>query len=412
MSLRFPDELVIGGSGEWDYKPFRFNLPKINIGKSEPSWKDVITSGVSPLALTNAIELNYIKALGATEQNGTPTPTTPVDITCNNGVVKVNVNFYWTEYKGYQLSQVDGVTLTVNAGVNVSGMVDCRTIKSFKITTISPTGSLRIYKYRTDNTFINASSVANIGDIVTLGDDVGFFRIQYNFTNSGVGTENILIYNNAYNLNEIYTDGTQETVNITNGGTANAEMLLSVGDYKDNQELLTGNITRNVGIKVLDGTEGWASNGGSQFFITITDNAYQEIFTPYSTHYKGIPNNASISSYPNQYVIRVGHNSNTTWRNRVLIQSLDYTTVAAWQQYLAEQYANGTPVIIVYLLATSTTETVSEQSLTASGNCTVTSTGSLDNLSLEVSYKAAVQVTITEVQNSQLSNNVEVTIND
>lgn len=29
MSLKFRDELVIGGSGEWDYKPFRFNVRKL-----------------------------------------------------------------------------------------------------------------------------------------------------------------------------------------------------------------------------------------------------------------------------------------------------------------------------------------------------------------------------------------------
>ena len=36
---------------------------------------------------------------------------------------------------------------------------------------------------------------------------------------------------------------------------------------------------------------------------------------------------------------------------------------------------------------------------------------SMDNLELEVSYKAGVAVTITEIENAQLDNSVEVTIN-
>jgi hypothetical protein len=104
--------------------------------------------------------------------NAVPTPDNPIDIYCNNGALRVNINLYWTEYRGYELSQVDGITTKENSGVNVSGMVDCRTIKSFKITTISPQGAFRVFKYRADNTFINANSTANIGDIITLEDNV------------------------------------------------------------------------------------------------------------------------------------------------------------------------------------------------------------------------------------------------
>lgn len=49
----------------------------------------VIVLGASPLLLPDAIanSLSYVKAFGGTEQNGTPTPNTPVDIVSNNGVI-------------------------------------------------------------------------------------------------------------------------------------------------------------------------------------------------------------------------------------------------------------------------------------------------------------------------------------
>jgi len=51
---------------------------------------DAIVSGVSPLSLPSAIQapLVYLKQKGVCEQNGTPTPSVPIDIKCNNGTIK------------------------------------------------------------------------------------------------------------------------------------------------------------------------------------------------------------------------------------------------------------------------------------------------------------------------------------
>ena len=86
-----------------------------------------------------------------------------------------------------------------------------------------------------------------------------------------------------------------------------------------------------------------------------------------------------------------------------------YQTANAW---LADQYNSDNPVIVIYPLATATTESVTGQSLsTQQGTNIVEITqASMSNLPLEVSYKAGVTVTITEVENAQLDNNVEVTI--
>jgi ABC-type proline/glycine betaine transport system substrate-binding protein len=64
-------------------------------------------------------------------------------------------------------------------------------------------------------------------------------------------------------------------------------------------------------------------------------------------------------------------------------------------------------------LAESTTETVTAQpmNIQAGTNIVQITQASMDGLELEVKYKAGVAVTITEVQNAQLDDNVEVTIN-
>lgn len=451
-----------------------------------------------------------------------PTPDTPMDIVSNNGVLKANINLYWTEYKGYQLSQVDGITVTENAGVDVSGMVDCRTIKSFKITTVSPQGSFRIFRYRADNTFINSAATASIGDIITLEDNVGFFRIQYNFTNSGVGTENVLIYNSVYDLNEIYTDGTVETIRVHgknfldvnssgvvagylasdgslvqstswsvsdyipikanttftysttrpsgglgsgaylacydanrafistqnqgsnanktfttpagtayikvsffssgnwqvelgstateyeeyfDGGTATAEMLLKVGDYQDVQEILAGDVTRKVGVKVLDGTENWTPYNGGVYFPLGSGGTLPETATAYCSHFKYAGAGVLIANLPeNNFTVVTNGNCS--------FKSSDTATKADWVAWLAGQYNAGTPVILVYAIP-DTIESVTGQTLQvqAGDNTLEITQASLNGLELEAQYQAAVSLTIQEVQDANLDPNVEVTIN-
>ena len=71
----------------------------------------IVGPAVSPLELPNAVagELEYVKAYGGTEQNGTPTPTSPVDIVCNNGALKVKDSELPVGYK-----RLTGITYDSN----------------------------------------------------------------------------------------------------------------------------------------------------------------------------------------------------------------------------------------------------------------------------------------------------------
>lgn len=140
---------------------------------------------------------------------------------------------------------------------------------------------------------------------------------------------------------QVYADGTTETVKDSKNNTATATMLLSVGDYTDVQEVLTGAVTRNCEAICYNGT--------------------QTINTPYISNTGGLDAGA----------------------------------------------------IIVHPKSTAATESVTAQTLTTqSGTNTIEITqGSINNLPLEVSYKAGVTVTIEQIENAQLDENVEVTIN-
>lgn len=197
------------------------------------------------------------------------------------------------------------------------------------------------------------------------------------------------------------------------GGSATAQDLYAVGDYKDVQSVLDGAITRNVGVKVFDGTETWVIDGvsatyGTNFKIEIND---AKLWTLNSTE--------AMCNKFNAVSDAVGKASIPTWCFRGSSASKAYwfrsnlhSTTTEWTNWLKDQYNSGNPVIVIYPLATATTESATAQPLTiqAGSNIVEITQASMDNLELEVMYKAGVEVTITEVQNAQLDNNVEVTI--
>ena len=196
------------------------------------------------------------------------------------------------------------------------------------------------------------------------------------------------------------------------GGTATAEMLLKVGDYQDVQSIIDGVVTRKVGIKVLDGTEDWTRGTTSIYANGLFDDAIgYSADNPaiICSHFRGVEPSITISNMPDLSA-KLGASAQP---KRMYFIYDAITTAAQFQQFLADQYAAGTPVIVIYPLATPTTESVTGQTLqvTDGDNVLEITQASLDNLELEAEYQAAVSLTIQEVQDANLDPNVEVTIN-
>lgn len=244
----------------------------------------------------------------------------------------------------------------------------------------------------------------NSDNIVGMYDTVS----QTFLTNAGTGA---FVAGNPVDDLEIYTDGTVETVvtkdsNNTVLSTATAQDLYAVGTYKDVQSVLDGAVTRNVGIKVLDGTEKWTAYNGGVYFPLGGGGSLPAATVVYCSHFSYAGFGILIANLP-MGGFTIATNGNCSFK------SSDTTTKADWVAWLADQYANGSPVIIVYPLATATTETVTPQpmNIQEGTNIVQITQASMDGLTMEVSYKAGVIVTITEVENAQLDNSVEVTIN-
>ena len=183
-------------------------------------------------------------------------------------------------------------------------------------------------------------------------------------------------YRNTLSVNEIVS-------------TATAEMLLKVGDYQDVQSIIDGVVTRKVGVKVLDGTESFSSGQASGVqCISIPKTAWgissdtlpADSLDLICTHYKAV--NGSDWTQSKLNTIKVG--SGYLFFNTQYVQ--DSTSFKA---YLADQYAAGTPVIVVYPLATATTESVAGQTLQVQDgdNVLEITQASIDGLELEAEYE-------------------------
>ena len=205
--------------------------------------------------------------------------------------------------------------------------------------------------------------------------DSGWYRIVLNNAN-GYASANVT------NI-QIEVGSTATDYEAYSEQTASVVNLFGVGDYKDEQEIINGAVTRSCGIKVLDGTEEWTTDtyGGYrrmvlQEVLTASGDTLSVICSHYvsrSSDARQQPNSIFIAG-SGKTVIYVGSSQNIT-------------TADEFNAWLATQYANGTPVIILYPLAETTTEQVTAQHLTARDTATITAqTNNISDITLEVQY--------------------------
>ena len=112
----------------------------------------------------------------------------------------------------------------------------------------------------------------------------------------------------------------------------------------DTYNMDTGIITRRIAVRILDGTEGWWD-----------DNDATYVYTNFSKREQGSQIVVISSHFTNGQIIKF-MGVNIGFRKSFL-SSLGITgSIDGIKNFLAEQYANGTPVTIYYPLATPVTE--------------------------------------------------------
>lgn len=482
-------------------------------------------------AFLTATQGSLLAGLDVPSTNPVPTPDNPIDIWCNNGVVKVSKNLFDKNkiVAGYAMNASGNITENSNFGYTDLIPVEQAEYVINNLTQGSINWTLRIHGYSSDGTWCTQIKEVVISSSVTQtnfsvsGTTIKYVRLSLGIVNRQ-NLDVLELYPTQRPIGSIYTDGTVETINVhgknlfdkndiayndstiladgtiisafdisvldyipvqpnttytysstTNstraynkrivcfdanknyitsiadttgnpsgpfsitgttpantryvrvacsndqmdaaqlelgstatdyvpyfdGGTATCEDLLSVGTYTDEQEVISGGVTRKVGVKVFDGTETFIKPADGYAF-QIADALGQTSGVGRCSHFKTSPQSGyyvQFGASGNKYVYFRGTDT-------------DYPTATAFKQWLADQYAAGTPVIIVYPLATPTTETVTAQPMsTAEGdNIVEISQASMSGLELEVTYMAGVVLTVEEVEDAQLSPDVEVTI--
>ena len=221
----------------------------------------------------------------------------------------------------------------------------------------------------------NSSDVAGLYDLIS-----GSF-----YTATG-GT---LLEGNEVDDYEFRIVGTPESISITASGadaqTATAENLLSCGAYADEQDIVSGAVTRKIGVHVFDGTEPLVDTmygAGALFSCNVAYNA-----PVLCTHLHGTTYEHMMDEYYQAFVDLGVFPYGIALVDWAYSYFSDAATCKSW---LATQYAAGTPVIVIYPLVEEVTESVAPQPLTtAEGTNTITVTANVSPISLECEYIAS-----------------------
>lgn len=121
--------------------------------------------------------------------------------------------------------------------------------------------------------------------------------------------------------------------------------LCGIGTYKDALNLATGSCTRYVKKLVLTGVEYWQLWNGN-YFSSVIDK-------------KGAINTIVCSHFINSSTGGISYDRLSTVGLKIAAAVVPFvSSVSELKEYLAAQYANGTPVTVWYILATPTTETI------------------------------------------------------
>ncbi len=129
--------------------------------------------------------------------------------------------------------------------------------------------------------------------------------------------------------------------------------LCGIGTYKDVLNLATGQITRAIKKLVLTGEESWSSYSGVVYLSNIIDYLKADEIVVACTHYQSQSTVEGIADTTE------GHITFSKGVNyRMCIRDSNYTSGTLFKEYLQQQYSNGTPVTVWYVLATSTTEQI------------------------------------------------------
>lgn len=331
--------------------------------------------------------LQGLTLYGKTVQNGTPTPSAPVPLesvgesigvkVCGKNLIGDNRGLIERTDKGITYTPVfhtDGTLayINVNGTATAKSYYYCTTDQGYHIT--MPKGATATVSGGTDKVQIcfqdGVEYKQQLCDPVTSSNVKSTQALKYDRYGSFLLVQSGVTVNNEKICPQIEIGSTAtayEPYKPLQTMTATAEGgLHGIGEVKDEIDFARGVLIRRVQEVVLDGTENWQAQD-KEFAINVSGSY------PYSVA-SGSTVNCICSHYPSRTRNQLYNNQNVenyvgsaiaNWFLRFVDNVNCNGDTEAFKALLAQQYANGTPVTVQYILVEEKTEQLSADELSA-----------------------------------------------
>lgn len=301
------------------------------VKKGEGTPSEIITLA-SPITLANSLRRKFIKFIvgGNSIQNGEPTPDTPVEIQNVTGNVEVKVENK-NKFDGeLELGQYDSNTGQKLSNNNLYRNKNIIKVKPLTTYTFSINGVSQAYvllEYKSNKEYIG-QTVVNSGTFTT-NSNTGFINFRCK-------------------SNDFTSDYANLKVQLEEGSTATdyvpheeqtAIFPLAEGQVLHEGDTIEDKIVQKRKTIVFDGTENWKMTIASRFFITVNDLKLN-LNEGLCSHFK-----VQVLTTTNGITFSYGGTKN------IYIYYDGASSIAEFKAWLAEKYANGTPLTIEYELA-------------------------------------------------------------
>lgn len=364
------DTLMLnGGSTALDYEAYGI-VPIDWFYRKYETATDTYTS-LPQTIIGDGTALSAWSMKGNMSQSGTPTPSNPVyptevgektaNLSPNNTFTNTT-----TDTRSYLSLALQAYS---DSGFLNQNLTNVTENKKAIVTLTAASGTTRltvVHNGATQNIRIVPYFSAEAGKYTLVADVTG-----YNPTvEGGIVLSNIMILSGEYTLETIppYEPTGYKIPILSNGVTYPvylAEPIRKISTYADECPS-TGTASRNVIKQVFTGQENWdiysAGTDVSFFYLVLASAITGRNSLIICTHFE----RKAVDTVSNVVGIDLV-SSGTIIRLRPPNVATDFSTTAAWKQYLADQYAAGTPVTVWYVLATATTETFTAPTIPTTG---------------------------------------------
>lgn len=349
------------------------NEPLMKIGNYTDKINTTIpTKGTTEITVNTTIQPSNISVdgfqnmeiglKGNTVQNSTPTPNSPVDVV---GVGERTTNLFdiSTNIVAYYITQTTGI-YSATSSTSRSALIPCEPSTTYTVH-VPTNRTLRIVE------FDHYPQVSDVGSNYTSQETGSYIDKDVTITTTATAKYLcVFCYNSAQEATQYTESEYFAQVMIIEGSTAPSSYIpygykLPISSANTTTPIYLGEVetTRRIGKYECTGNETWQIYSNSdgtygvwQFFANDLINGVAKT-SAYSNIVEYGVTADSRSSHPyGVYLVTSG----TGIAFQMVGAKDTFPNLTAWKSYLAEQYANGTPVTIWYILASETTGIVNE----------------------------------------------------